>query len=193
MPDSPELVRAKATLRTPLLAGRASRTAQARAAAADALAAALAEHLPADGVVAATVPLAEEPGHGRLPAALPGRVLLPVVPARGRQLHWAWWTGALTTGRFGLLEPPGASLPPATLATADVVLVPALAVAADGTRLGRGGGWYDRALPHARPDALLVAVVFDEEVVGHLPAGEHDRRVSAVVTPSGGWRRLGSA
>ncbi|WP_299956238.1 5-formyltetrahydrofolate cyclo-ligase [uncultured Modestobacter sp.] len=197
MPDSPQLVRAKATLRTPLLAARAARTAQSRAAAADALAdalaTALAEHLPADGVVAATAPLAEEPGHGRLPAALPGRVLLPVVPARGRQLGWAWWSGVLTTGRFGLLEPPGEPLPPATLAAADVVLVPALAVAADGTRLGRGGGWYDRALPHARPDAVLVAVVFDEEVVGHLPAGEHDRRVSAVVTPSGGWRRLGSA
>ncbi|WP_222192344.1 5-formyltetrahydrofolate cyclo-ligase [Modestobacter italicus] len=190
MPDSPELVRAKATLRTPLLAGRAGRTAQARAGAADALADVLAAHLPADGVVAATVPLAEEPGHGRLPAALPGRVLLPVVPAQGRQLHWGWWSGALTVGRFGLLEPPGTPLPPATLAAADVVLVPALAVAADGTRLGRGGGWYDRALPHARPDALLVAVVFDEEMVDELPSGEHDHRVSAVVTPGGGWRPL---
>ena len=41
-----------------------------------------------------------------------------------------------------------------------------------------------------RPDAVLVAVVFDEELVDELPAEPHDRRVTAVVTPSGGWREL---
>ncbi|MCW2676528.1 MAG: 5-formyltetrahydrofolate cyclo-ligase, partial [Modestobacter sp.] len=66
-----------------------------------------------------------------------------------------------------------------------------LAVARDGTRLGRGGGYYDRALPLARPGAVLVAVAFDDELVDSLPAGEHDHRVHAVVTPSGGWQRLG--
>ena len=64
------------------------------------------------------------------------------------------------------------------------------AVTPDGTRLGRGGGYYDRALVHAREDAVLVAVVFDEELLDALPAGEHDVRVHAVVTPSGGWQEL---
>jgi 5-formyltetrahydrofolate cyclo-ligase len=68
--------------------------------------------------------------------------------------------------------------------------VPALAVAVDGTRLGRGGGYYDRALAHARDDAVLVAAVFDEELLESVPAGAHDRRVTAVVTPSAGWRQL---
>jgi len=191
MADSPEVVSAKATLRTLLLAGRAARSAAERAAAADAVAAALTRALPPAGVVAAHVPTAEEPGHGRLPASLPGRVLLPVVPARGHELSWAAHDGRLTPGRFGLLEPAGPRLPPAALGTADVVVVPALAVAADGTRLGRGGGYYDRALAHARDDAVLVAVVFDEELLDELPAGEHDRRVTAVVTPRAGWRQLG--
>ena len=192
MPDSPVVVRAKATLRTAGLARRAARPPEGRSDAADALATALAA---APGVRAATtvagyVPLAEEPGAGRLPAALPGRVLLPVVPPRGRELSWAVLTGGLVPGRFGLLEPDGPRLPAGALAEADVVVVPALAVAVDGTRLGRGGGYYDRALTHARPDAVLVAVVFDDELVDRLPAGEHDRPVDAVVTPSGGWLSL---
>ena len=63
-------------------------------------------------------------------------------------------------------------------------------MARDGVRLGRGGGYYDRALRHARPGAVLVAVVFDDEFVDGLPAEPHDRRVGAVVTPSGGWQTL---
>jgi 5-formyltetrahydrofolate cyclo-ligase len=118
-------------------------------------------------------------------------VLLPVVPARGRALSWAVFDGRLAPGRYGLAEPVGPRLPPAALATVDAVVVPALAVAGDGTRLGRGGGYYDRALPLTRPGAVLVAVVFDEELLDTLPAGHHDQRVHAVVTPSRGWLPLG--
>ena len=193
MSDSPVVVRAKATYRTAGLARRRARGDDERAAAADALAAALAgaPAVQAAAVVAGYVPLAEEPGAGRLPGALPGRVLLPVVPDQGRELSWVVASGELVPGRFGLLEPTGPRLPGSALAEADVVVVPALAVAAGGTRLGRGGGYYDRALVHARPDAVLVAVVFDDELVDTLPAGEHDRRVDAVVTPSRGWLYLG--
>jgi 5-formyltetrahydrofolate cyclo-ligase len=190
MADSPEVMTAKATLRTVLVAGRAGRPAAERAAAADAIAAVLASRLAGAACVAAYVPAAEEPGHGRLPQVLPGRLLLPVVAEHGRELSWAEYDGRLAPGRFGLLEPTGPRLPASALASADVVVVPALAVAADGTRLGRGGGYYDRALASARADAALVAVVFDEELLAQLPAGPHDRRMTAVVTPSGGWRQL---
>jgi len=190
MADSPEVVRAKTALREHLLAGRAARSPERRAAAAAAVAEVLASRLADAAVVAGYVPSAEEPGHGRLPDALPGRLLLPVVPARGRELSWAEHDGRLAAGRFGLLEPTGPRLPPAALADADVVVLPALAVGADGTRLGRGGGYYDRALAHARADAVLVAVVFDEELLDRVPAGEHDRRVGAVVSPSAGWWQL---
>jgi 5-formyltetrahydrofolate cyclo-ligase len=190
VPDSPDLVSAKATLRTSLLARRAARAPELRAAAATAVAGVLGARLTGAATVAGHVPTAEEPGHGRLPDVLPGRVLLPVVPARGRELSWAEYDGRLSPGRFGLQEPPGPRLPPAALAAADVVVVPALAVGADGTRLGRGGGYYDRALLHARPGAVLVAVVFDEELLDVVPAGPHDRRMTAVVTPGTGWRPL---
>jgi 5-formyltetrahydrofolate cyclo-ligase len=117
-------------------------------------------------------------------------VLLPVVPASGHALSWAVHTGPLVPGRFGLLEPTGPRLDPTAIGSADVVVVPALAVARDGARLGRGGGFYDRALALARPDAVLVALVFDDELLDALPVEPHDRRVTAVVTPSGGWQAL---
>ena len=70
---------------------------------------------------------------------------------------------------------------------AQVILAPALAVDPSGTRLGQGGGCYDRALTRRRPDAVIVAIVNDEEYGGSpLPRDEHDVSVSAVITPGGG-------
>jgi 5-formyltetrahydrofolate cyclo-ligase len=184
---------AKAALRARLLDRRLARTPAERAAAADAVAAALAGGLDGAATVAAFVPDASEPGTGRLPAALAdsgARVLLPVIPPEGRILDWAVYAGELEPGRFGLSQPAGPRLGPAAIAAADVVVVPALAVDRHGIRLGRGGGYYDRALVHARPDAVLVTVVFDDERVDDLPREVHDRPVTAVVTPGGGWEEL---
>jgi 5-formyltetrahydrofolate cyclo-ligase len=193
VPPEPEIGAAKAALRERHLAGRRLRTPTERAAAADALTRALLAGLAGARTVAAYVPEPVEPGAGRLPSALEdlgARLLLPVVPDSGRDLHWAVHAGPLAPGRFGLLAPTGPRLEPAEIGTADVVVVPALAVARDGGRLGRGGGYYDRALALARDDAVVVALVFDDELVDALPVEPHDRPVTAVVTPSGGWQAL---
>jgi 5-formyltetrahydrofolate cyclo-ligase len=186
----------KAGLRARLLTRRQERPAGERAAAAAALASALLRGLAGARTIAAYVPEEDEPGAGRLPAAytqLGARVLLPVVPGEGHELRWAVDTGRLAPGRFGLLEPVGPRLGPTAIGTADVVVVPALAVARDGVRLGRGGGYYDRALRYVRPGAALVAAVFDDELFDTLPAEPHDQLVTAVVTPSEGWLDLGPA
>ncbi|MQA32020.1 5-formyltetrahydrofolate cyclo-ligase [Modestobacter roseus] len=191
--DHHDGAQAKTAYRRELLARRAARPAGDRAAAAAAITDALLAGLAGARTIAAYAPEPVEPGAPLLPAALDrldARVLLPVIPATGRQLQWAVATAQLVAGRYGLLEPVGPRFGPSELATADVVVVPALAVSRAGVRLGRGGGYYDRALQHARPDALLVALVFDDELVDHLPAEPHDQPVSAVVTPSTGWLRL---
>jgi 5-formyltetrahydrofolate cyclo-ligase len=193
MTTVPDAGAAKSALRARHLARRRARPQAEREAAAAAVATALLAGLQRTRAFAAYVPEPDEPGHGRLPAMftrLGARVLLPVVPAEGTELGWAVDTGRLAPGRFGLLEPVGPRLGPTALGTADVVVLPALAVARDGVRLGRGGGYYDRALQHARPGAVLVAVVFDDELLDGLPAESHDRRITAVVTPSGGWQAL---
>jgi len=190
-PEDP--VVAKDELREGLLFRRRARSTADRAAAADAVAAALLEGLRGVRTLGAFVPDPSEPGCGRLPDAyteLGARVLLPVIPSEGRVLDWAAYTGDLERGRFGLSQPVGPRLGPTAIGEADAVVVPALAVDRSGFRLGRGGGYYDRALVHARPDAVLVTVVFDDERVGELPREVHDRPVRAVVTPSGGWQEL---
>ena len=117
-------------------------------------------------------------------------VLLPVVV--GAELHWAPYEtwDVLAPGRFGLLEPTGPVQDGDPVAAADVVVVPALAVDERGHRLGRGGGYVDRAIAGIDP-VHVVAVVYDDEVLPEVPVEQHDRRVGAVLTPAG-LRPLGS-
>lgn len=186
-------VAAKTALRDRIRSARQARSPAQRTADSAAIATALLEGLATARTIAAYVPEETEPGHGRLPAVLTrlgARVLLPVVAPRGRELVWAVDAGRMAPGRFGLLEPVGPRLGATAVGTAEVVVVPALAVSRDGARLGRGGGYYDLALRHARPDAVIVALVFDDELLDELPAEPHDHRVTAVVTPSGGWQQL---
>lgn len=191
--DPGEPAVAKDELREGLLFRRRARSTAERAAAAEAVASVLLAGLRGVHTLAAFVPDPSEPGCGRLPEAygeLGAQVLLPVVPSQGRILDWAVYTGELEPGRYGLSQPVGPRLGATALAAADAVVVPALAVDRFGIRLGRGGGYYDRALAHVRPDAVLVTVVFDDERVDELPREAHDRPVTAVVTPSGGWQEL---
>ncbi|MBT2525218.1 5-formyltetrahydrofolate cyclo-ligase [Streptomyces sp. ISL-99] len=148
------------------------------------------------GTVAAYVSIGSEPGTRALLDALRERgvrVLLPVLLA-DNDLDWAEYEGAerLARARLGLLEPQGARLGVQAVLEADAVLLPGLAVDGRGTRLGRGGGSYDRVLARleaagARPH--LVVLLYDEEVVARVPREPHDHPVSAVVTP-GGVRRF---
>lgn len=147
------------------------------------------------GTVCAYWPVGAEPGSSALLDGLVRRgcrVLLPVVRPVG-PLDWAGYTGpeSLQAGRLGLREPIGPRLGCAAIATAVLVLVPALAVDCRGTRLGRGGGHYDRTLPLAVTGTPLVAIVRDDEVLTvALPRQAHDVGVSAVLTPGRGLLTL---
>ncbi|WP_371646924.1 5-formyltetrahydrofolate cyclo-ligase [Streptomyces mirabilis] len=151
--------------------------------------------------VAAYVSVGSEPGTLALLDALHARgvrVLLPVLLA-DNDLDWGAYAGGGSLGRvqhggrMALLEPAGERLGPEAVQEADAVLLPGLAVDRRGMRLGRGGGSYDRVLARlerAGADPALVVLLYDTEVVEHVPAEPHDRPVHAVVTPSG-VRRFG--
>jgi len=66
--------------------------------------------------------------------------------------------------------------------TLDVVIVPGLAFAVDGRRLGQGGGHYDRFLPRLRAECLTIGVCYAEQLVADLPNDTHDVAVHLVVT-----------
>lgn len=137
--------------------------------------------------VAAYVSIPGEPGTGPLLETLLARgrhVLLPVVRPDG-ELDWARHDGPLAAAGFGLLEPTGPRLGPEAIATADVVLVPALAVDRRGMRLGRGRGYYDRALGRVPVGTPVCALLHDGELLEQVPSEPHDRPVTAAVTPAG--------
>ncbi|MBC3764027.1 5-formyltetrahydrofolate cyclo-ligase [Quadrisphaera sp. RL12-1S] len=126
-----------------------------------------------------------EPGTRALRAALAARGAVVVLPVVVGAAPLAW-----------VVDAPGAPARPEGLAGAAAVLLPALAVDGSGSRLGQGGGHYDRTLALLPPEGspgrpLLAAVVREPEVLaaGELPREPHDVRVDAALTPAG-WTAL---
>jgi 5-formyltetrahydrofolate cyclo-ligase len=188
----------KAALRARLLAARAGLTEEQRTAAGRAIRDALLERpeVQMAGTIAAYYSVGAEPGTHGLIYALWKRgsyVLLPLLRPGG-DLDWASYEGpeSLVAGPRGLLEPGERPRGPGAVARADVVLAPALAVDRAGNRLGRGGGSYDRALARVGPLVPLIALVYDAELLDHVPAEPHDVKVRAAASPVAGITATGA-
>lgn len=140
--------------------------------------------------VAAYISVGREPGTGPLIHALTMRdveVLLPIL-LPGGEVGWAPYSGpdGLVAATRGLLEPVTPPIGPDAVTTADVVLVPGLAADRQGSRLGRGGGSYDRVLARVAGRAFTCVVLHEGEVLDMpLPKEAHDVPVHACLTPSG--------
>jgi 5-formyltetrahydrofolate cyclo-ligase len=173
-------------MRSRILTARSRLTDDARRDAATAVAMEAASRWPAAAAVAAYLSVGTEPPTDLLIEHFIGAgttVIAPIVV--GDHLDWARLDPGrgLASGPLGVAEPTGDRLGNAALQAVDLVLVPALAVDRQGHRLGRGRGYYDRALVGVT--APVIAVVYDHEYVERLPAEPHDRPVDGVLRPSG--------
>ena len=187
--DDAALGRAKDVLRHAVRLRRESRSPEQRTADDEAR---LADRVAALGgtpprTVAAYLSAGAEPGTLQLVGWLAAhgvRVLLPVL-SRGRAPAWAPYAGpeALQLGRHGILEPASETLPDDGLRSAGLVLCPGLAANHRGDRLGRGGGWYDRALAAADPAAPVWVLLNADEVFDAVPAQDWDVPVDGIITP----------
>jgi 5-formyltetrahydrofolate cyclo-ligase len=111
------------------------------------------------------------------------RILFPRIAAVERRLDFCACDPAeLVRGPLGAAEPP-ALTPASDLAEVDAFVIPGVGFAEDGTRLGRGGGYYDVTLRQA-PRAARIGVAFDAQVVRSLPREPHDVSLDAIVTES---------
>lgn len=165
----------------------------------DALTAHFREALDAFGVtpssshpLAAFYPMEKEPDISGILACF-DPVLLPVLACEDgtllREPHWALHSRGDELTRPNPRFPAQSRAPireAQALEAASIVLIAGLSVDEAGTRLGQGGGWYDRALLYKGVSAPVIACVFDWEYRGKelLPHEDHDIPVDGVITPS---------
>jgi len=94
----------------------------------------------------------------------------------------AWGPPPLRPGTWGLLEPAAAPHPRPPV---DLLLVPGLAFAADGHRLGYGKGFYDGTLAALPGTVVTLGAGFELQRCGRLPCGPGDRPVQGLATEAG--------
>jgi 5-formyltetrahydrofolate cyclo-ligase len=123
------------------------------------------------------------------------RVYLPRIDRRSRvramrfvQVSENALRRALRSNRFGIGEPDGTELASARLL--DVVFLPLVGFDRRGTRLGMGGGYYDRAFAFRRLRAvwrapLLVGIAYALQEVERIAPAAHDVPLDLVITERG--------
>jgi 5-formyltetrahydrofolate cyclo-ligase len=90
----------------------------------------------------------------------------------------------LAPGYKGIPEPlppwePDRFMPPTSI---DVAIIPGAVFDRCGHRLGYGGGFYDRFLAQAAPQAIRIGLAFSCQVVDQLPSLAHDVPMDLVIT-----------
>jgi 5-formyltetrahydrofolate cyclo-ligase len=145
----------------------------------------LALPIPKDAVVSFYWPMGDEADPRALAEALGARghaLALPAVVAKKSPLHFREWRAgdALVVHAFGMHEPPES----ARRVTPDVLLVPLLAFDAQGTRLGYGGGFYDRTL-HSLATKRAIGIAYAGQKMAALPSHDYDHQLDAVLTERG--------
>jgi 5,10-methenyltetrahydrofolate synthetase len=110
------------------------------------------------------------------------RIGLPVIDRDTKQLRFhVWFPGCpMEEDAFGIPKPKGTEeFHPALL------LVPCVGFGPNGTRLGYGGGFYDRTLAALQPRPFTVGVGYSHGFVPWLQPEPHDVPLDAMLTDEG--------
>ena len=118
-------------------------------------------------VVAAFLPMPDEPNIAPLFSHLQTKGTRVAFPTEEK------------SGHLFFVDQSGTPVAPADI---DVVLVPGLAFTPAGHRLGRGGGCYDRCLQALPKTATTIGLCFSCSYLPELPTEKHDQRVSLFVS-----------
>ena len=109
---------------------------------------------------------------------------IAVPKVTGKQIEFYAISGKkdLEEGVMGIMEPKSTCL---KICDPDApVIVPGIAFDREGNRLGYGGGYYDRFFER-EPSHLRFAIAYDFQLLDHIPAEPHDKRVDRIITPKG--------
>jgi len=184
--DEVDTAAEKANLRQAALARRDALPGDARAAAAEAIAArAFPVPVAPGAIVSGFFPIRSEinplPLMRKL-AAAGAKLALPVVAGRGKPLILRAYAfgDALTAGQWGIREPA----PSAPEVIPDVMIVPLAAFDRSGHRLGYGAGYYDMTITRARSlkSVTAVGIAFAVQEIVRVPVTPRDARLDLVLT-----------
>ena len=119
--------------------------------------------------------------------------LLPVVDQYSRRLSFRNWRYGdnLILSEMGVFEPIYRKQECIT----NVILAPLVAYDQFGSRLGYGGGFYDRTIDHIKrqfthdPDNfLIIGIAYSMQKVERLPCNDLDQKLDWIVTEEGAKR-----
>ncbi len=186
MTSSARVEESKIALRREATARRDALLADARNAAAEAIAARpFPLPMTPDVIVSGFMPLKTEINPLPLLRKLVGqgaRLALPVIAGRGKPLIMRAWhfDDPLDRGQWGIREPTAE----APEIEPDIVLVPLLAFDRAGQRIGYGAGYYDQTLAQlrARKTVAAVGIAFAAQEVPTVPSTPRDERLDLVLT-----------
>lgn len=115
------------------------------------------------------------------------RVAVPLITGAGvMEARLLTSLDQLRPGAFDLPEPADCA-PALPAEEIDLCILPCLSCGWDGSRLGKGGGYYDRFLAGRR--FFAVALCYEELLHQDIPMAPHDAAVDAVVTELAVYRR----
>lgn len=131
--------------------------------------------------VALFASLPDEPDTAPLLARWYGRKRLLVPRVEGDIMQFYDYTPEqMASGAFGIAEPQAAQ--PVAPSQIDLILVPGTAFTADGARMGRGRGYYDKYMSQSGFRAFKAGVCYPHQLIDELPVEPHDIRVDTVCT-----------
>jgi len=64
----------------------------------------------------------------------------------------------------------------------DLVIIPGAGFDISGSRIGYGGGYYDRLLAGLQKAVLVIAPAYEEQGLDAIPSEPHDIKVQMIVT-----------
>lgn len=131
-------------------------------------------------VVAMFSPLSDEPQIWPLVDELSKTKTVVLPRVEGDVMNFYHYEpGMLSKGSFGIMEPVLCeAIEPSEI---DLMVVPGVAFTADGYRMGRGKGYYDKYMSSDGFRAMKVGVCYSCQLVDGLPVEEHDVRMDKVI------------
>lgn len=123
----------------------------------------------------------KSPASGRKGIVYGKKVAFPRVEGSEMEFYEVTSLKDFQEGSFHVMEPVGGE--PVAVQNA-LVLVPGLGFDSRGSRIGYGGGYYDRYFSR-HPKHIKVGIAYAVQLVGELEVEEHDISMDGIVTEEG--------